>query len=139
MIKYLLLLLLFPFQLNCSAQNEYILIGSGGGFTGTTINYKILLNGTVLKGTGIADVKYENQSHIRKCEARKLFKKMKKIISQSFNHPGNMYYFIYYIKPEAEFKCTWGETKFEVSEDIKKVYQETLQKLSKLEYNPIGK
>jgi hypothetical protein len=139
MIKYLLAFILFQFQPGCFAQDEYVLIGSGGGFTGQTIKYKVQRDGTVLKGTGLVDVKFDNQSHIRKCEARKLFKKINTVLRQSFYHPGNMYYFIYHIKPGSELKCTWGETKFEVPEDLKTVYQETLQKLSKLEYNPLNK
>jgi hypothetical protein len=139
MNKFLLLLVLFQFQLYCSAQDEYLIIGSGGGFSGEIIKYKILRNGTVFKGTGIADIKFDNQGHISKCEAKKLFKKTDKVVNQSFSHPGNIYYFIYHIKPNSEFKCTWGDAKFELPEDLNKIYLETLQKLSKLEYKPVNK
>lgn len=138
-MKYLIFFLLSFFQLYCSAQNEYIIVGSGGGFSGETVQYKLLRDGTVLKGNGIVEIKFNKISHIRKKEAKKLFKKTTNVASESFNHPGNMRYFVYIIKPGSEIKCIWGDEKFVIPKDLDTTYQELFQKLSRLEYKPLEK
>ena len=138
-MKYIIVLILSFFQLYCTAQNEYIIIGSGGGFSGETVQYKLFRDGTVLKGNGIVEIRFNKSSHIRKREAKKLLKKINKVASESFSHPGNMRYFVYMIKPRSEIKCTWGDEKFEISEDLKAIYREIFQKLSGLEYRLVEK
>jgi hypothetical protein len=137
MIKQILFFLLLSASYIASAQEDYILFGKGGGFTGEVSVYKISPKGNVYKGSGIAEIVYSGCSKIKKKEAREIFRNVDKILTMPFNQPGNMYYFIQRVKEGSEQKYTWGANDFKVTEDIKSLYQEAMQKFSSLTYKSL--
>jgi hypothetical protein len=128
---------LFSVCLIIPAQENYIVFGNGGGFSGLATVYKVYQDGKVLKGTGRVDIQYADMGKIKKSAAKKLFRRMNAIKSTSFNCPGNMYYYISLYKNGNEIKYLWGATDFKVPEEIRTFYRETVLILLELEYNPV--
>src|SRR5882762_3741363 len=108
------------------AQDSFLVVGSGGGVTGSATFYKISLNGTVLKGKGLGHVKYDEQGQLKKSIAKKCYRKAKTAVGASpdFNHPGNLYYSIATLDSGKESKITWGDQEHPAPEKAKDVYQE---------------
>ena len=121
----------------CSAQENYVVFGKGGGFTGEAIAYKLLQNGKVLKGSGLGEIKYTEYSKIKKSKARKIFAEVNALLAEPFSQPGNMYYFITWHQEGNETSYSWGATGFEPPKEMRIIFQETFKNLSALSYNTL--
>jgi hypothetical protein len=139
MKSLLLLSVMLCFQ-NVLAQNDFSTIGSGGGIAGTATVYKIYLDGKVLKGKGLGEITYSEQSKIGRSTIKKFFKKVKAnvITIQNFNHPGNLYYFISLSDKGNVSKITWGDEEHAVPKEVETLYQEMILKLTSLKFVPIA-
>jgi len=119
------------------AQHEYLVIGKGGGFSGEVLQYRISPGGKVYKGSGLADIRYALKGKIKRSEARKLFKDMDSIQDSTFQHPGNLYYFIQKIGKDCKTEYTWGENEFKAPESIKTIYKNIMSRLSEVDFKPV--
>lgn len=120
------------------AQENYLLVRSGGGVAGTATVYKISPDGKVLKGKGLSDVNYTEESRLRKCSVKKYFKGARTVMKSNpdFNYPGNMYAAIVLMDHGQEKKITWGDTSHAAPEDAKKLYEKINTRLSRLTFAP---
>jgi hypothetical protein len=134
MNKLLLLIFIIPFYLNACGQEDYIIFGKGGGITGEVNAYKLFRNGKILKGKGIAEINFNEESKIRKKEARRIFQKIDSLTHEPFNQPGNMYYFIEKSIDNSLQKYTWGSADYQVDEGLKELYRDTFKRLLSLEF-----
>jgi len=118
------------------AQDSFLVVSSGGGVTGSATVYKISLDGKVLKGKGLGQVKYDEKSLLKKSIAKKCYRKAKTVVGASadFNHPGNLYYSIATLDNGKESKITWGDLEHPAPEKAKDVYQEITTILSALTF-----
>ena len=133
-MKFLLVLVFFSlFSISVQAQERYMTLTSGGGFTGTAIVYKIHNDGTVYKGKGIGEVDFDERARLRKCATKKYFKKTRSLLADhpGFNHPGNIYSSIVLYENGSENKITWGDS---APEGAKKLYQKINASLGKLTF-----
>jgi hypothetical protein len=139
-MRILLMLLLFPgITFTACAQHDYLVFGKGGGISGEVTEYVILHNGKVLKGSGNAVINFTQRGKIRKSHTRKLYSEFENVDDTSFSHPGNIYYFIKRVGENTERKFTWGDTGYEVSEQVSSLYRNTMFKLSGLTFKPVKK
>jgi hypothetical protein len=106
---------------NCSTQQNFkeIKFGEGGGFTGIVTEYQIKANGDIFI---IKSLEKENKKikTINKSQLKNIENKISKISKESlsFNHPGNLYYFI----ETDQTKIVWGDPTFPEPIDIKELY-----------------
>ena len=54
------------------AQESYLLVSSGGGVTGTATVYKITRDGKVMKGQGLGEIAYTEESKLKKMRHKKI-------------------------------------------------------------------
>ena len=135
-MKYLTLIFaLISIQTVLSAQEKYLVFGKGGGVAGMANVYKVYLNGEVQKGSGMVELNYLQHSKIKKSAAKKMFCRISKLEITSFNHPGNMYYFIVFFENDKAIKYTWGAADFKAPEELTGLYNDAVSQLSKLDYN----
>lgn len=104
-ILYILFFALTSCQtVKVSQQNievQRIEFGSGGGFLGKSVTYELQENGTLrLDGDSIKSLNKE--------QVLDLFKKAGNL-GESYEHPGNLYYFIRVYKNDDVKKYVWGE------------------------------
>jgi len=118
------------------AQDRALIIASGGGVVGTATVYKISADGIVKKGKGLSEIKYHEESKLSKCTTKKYFKKARSLTNAypDFNHPGNTYTSISLMEPDTEKKITWGASDHAVPEDVKKLYQKIIARLTRLTF-----
>lgn len=118
------------------AQEKTLLISNGGGIAGTSTVYKIDRDGTVEKGKGTVEVTYDERATIKKCTARKYFRRADALIRAypEFNHPGNLYSSIAVMDPGHETKIVWGSAEHPVPDDVKKLFQKINDKLKHLTF-----
>lgn len=122
----------------CGAQERYLLVSNGGGVAGTATVYKISSDGKVLKGKGLGEINYSEESKLKKCAARKYFKRAEKLMASSpdFNHPGNVYSSITLYEQGKENRIAWGDAEHAAPEDAKKLYQKISTRLTTLTFTP---
>jgi hypothetical protein len=121
-----------------SQDKPSILIGTGGGVTGMATVYRITPSGEVFKGKGINEIKYTECGKIKRSKAKKLIAETTSAISSaSFDHPGNMYYFLSLDENDGEKKITWGDVNLKVADDIQTLFDEIQSVVSALKYKPI--
>jgi len=120
------------------AQETYLLIRKGGGVTGISDVYKIDLDGKVQKGKGLGEIRYTEESKLRKCRTKKYFRKVKTLLASypNFNHPGNLYSSIAFYDQSTERTITWGDPQKDVPDDATDLYQRISTALSKLKFTP---
>lgn len=120
------------------SQECLLVVTSGGGVTGVSTTYQIDLDGSVLRGKGLGEVRYTEQGKVKKSAAKKYFRASRKLIESSpaFNHPGNIYYSIATKENGKETKMTWGDPQNPVAEDAKKLYARIADVLSKVNFTP---
>ena len=129
----------FVFIFTIAAQDKFITLGSGGGFAGTTTVYKVTPKGKVFKGAGIGDVEFSMCGKIRKTKARQIVKRVAdEVTESSFDHPGNLFYFISYTEDNNERTFKWGDANHPVQEDVKKLYDEVLASINGIRFKPIN-
>ena len=121
------------------AQDKFITIGSGGGFTGTTTVFKITPGGLIFKGEGLGDIKFSEWGKIKKSKAKEILTTVSDAMSSktSSSHPGNLFYFISYTENNNKFTITWGDADHPVQADVKELYEEVLTTVSAVKYKPI--
>ena len=138
-MKYISTIIILFCSIFSSAQEKSATIGSGGGFAGTAIVYKITPDGKVLKGRGVGEIKYTECAKIKKTHALKYLQSVSEQTQSypEFNHPGNLYFFIGYAENTNQQKVTWGDAGNPVPESIQKLYQEINTALNSLRFKPI--
>ena len=136
---YLFTLITFVSSLTAAAQDKFITLGSGGGFTGNTTMYKVTPEGKVFKGTGIGDVQFSLCGKIKKATAKQMMTRVADQVNAatSFNHPGNLFYFISYTEGNNVRTIKWGDAEHPIQEDVKKLYEETLASVNGISFKPI--
>ena len=136
---YLLAILLISYSFASPAQQNSMLIGSGGGLTGMATVYKITPDGKVLKGKGIGEIKYTECAKMKKAHALNYLQSVSEQTEATpkFDHPGNLYFFIGYAENNSERKVTWGDMGNPVPESIQKLYQEINTTLNSIRFKPI--
>ena len=94
-------------------------------------------DGKVLKGSGLGQVTYTEQSKLQKSVARKFYKKTQKLIhaSPAFNHPGNMYYSIAATEKGKAVKITWGDSAHPAPQPVSDLFQDIIRKLSEITFS----
>lgn len=112
----------------CSSSKEIfqeIKFGEGGGFTGMVMEYTIYPNGEIHFSNSITK-EHKKIRTISRTEREAVQKALIKVPADalSFNHPGNLYYFIEIDKNRA----VWGDPSFPEPLEIKELY-DRLQKL----------
>jgi hypothetical protein len=140
MHRFSLATLLFLFvSSTVFAQDQFFSIGSGGGFTGTASVFKVTPSGKVFKGDGIGEVQFTECGKIKKAKAKQMLKRISDVTQSttSFNHPGNLFYFISYTEDNNKRTITWGDVDHPIQEDVKKLYEEVLANVSAVSYKPI--
>lgn len=138
-MKFIVSILVFTFLiLGARAQDKYLLVSAGGGFSGSAVVYKIQEDGIVLKGKGIGEVTYDEAGKLRKGATKKFFRKTRSLLSghPEFNHPGNIYSSILLFENGSEKKITWGDAATPAPENATKLYQKINGCLKKLTFNP---
>ena len=132
-------LLVFVLIGGCFAQERYVQVTSGGGVVGTATRYKISRDGRVLKGKGLGEINYTEESKLKRRHARKYYKKSKTLLASitGFDHPGNMYYSLLVHNQGTESQMTWGDTSHAVPEDAEKLYEEINTALTGLTFVPV--
>ena len=115
-----LFILLFVFSIAvmaCSTQEKLaqyqgveITFGSGGGFTGQEVSYKLTSDGKLVK----TDKLKKETIELKKLNGGKTLKIFEQITELNiagldFNHPGNKYYFIKETQKTGEEKVVWGD------------------------------
>lgn len=140
MKKLLVLVFFFCFQ-RLAAQDDFVMLGSGGGFAGTATVYKICSNGQVFKGKGLGEVMYREKSKIGRSTAKKFFKEVKAHVTTvpDFNHPGNQYYFIGLSEKSSTSRITWGDMEHPIDKEVEKLYQEMTSAITPLTFVPVKK
>ena len=135
-MKIILTCLLFLMSQFAWSQDCFLIVSSGGGITGAATFYKISLDGKVLKGRGLGQVNYNEQSKLKKSIARKYYRQAKTLVgaSSDFNHPGNLYYSIGTVEKDKESKITWGATEHPAPEQAKNLFQEITKILTTLTF-----
>lgn len=136
---YLFTLITFILSFTAAAQDKFITLGSGGGFTGSTTMYKVTPKGEVFKGAGIGDVQFTLCGKIKIAKAEQMITQVADQVSAatSFNHPGNLFYFISYTEDNNVRTITWGDVEHPVQEDVKKLYDEVLASVNGVSFKPI--
>jgi len=136
---YLFTLITFIFSFTAAAQDKFITLGSGGGFTGNTTMYKVTPKGEVFKGTGIGEVQFSLCGKIKIAKAKQMITQVDDQVSAatSFNHPGNLFYFISYTEDNNVRTITWGDVEHPIQEDVKKLYDEVLASVNGVSFKPI--
>jgi hypothetical protein len=133
-----IILITFALPYAC-AQSEYLVIGKGGGLSGAVTQYRIQSNGKVYKGNGMVDILYSQKGKIGKPDAKKIFADRKNIPDTSFQHPGNVYYFIQLPGDTSDIRYTWGDPAYEVPDALGKLYQSAMDKVAGLKYKTLKK
>lgn len=133
---YVTLLFFFVAQI-VLAQDNFLTISTGGGFAGTATVYKVSLDGKVLKGNGLGQISYTEESKVKKSTIKKCFRKAQALLlsTPNFNHPGNIYYSIAIIEKDKESKITWGDNEHPTPQEATELYQEIITMLSALNFN----
>lgn len=130
--QILLFLSIISLLVSCSSSanvtndpgGRILVFGNGGGFTGIYTNYQLDENGNVSALSADSTLKLIKK--LRKKQTRDIFARADKIIiaQPSFNHPGNMTWFITYQVNGAENKYAWGDANISVPSEIKDFYNQ---------------
>lgn len=137
---FVIVTLLFSHE--ARAQDQVVIVGSGGGFTGATTAYKITSKGEVLKGSGVAEIKYTECAKIKKSKAKKIIDEASReaLLIKEFNHPGNMYSFLSIEKEkEEQTRLTWGDKNTPAPEKIRQLHADIMKTVGSLRYKTIKK
>jgi len=122
----------------CLAQDRYIQVTTGGGVAGTATRHKMSLDGKVLKGKGLGEIKYTETGKLKKRTVKKYFKKSKALVESypDFNHPGNVYFSILVYDRGKEIQMTWGDMEHQVPERAENLYKKINSSLTRLKFTP---
>lgn len=111
-------------------NNEQIIFGNGGGFTGKINEYTLNRNGDLflnntLKGQ-INKIKTLGRS-----ETEDVFSRLSSIdfVNFKFDHPGNIYYFVKLKTNTSIYGITWGDNRYPAPVKIIDFYQFLMAKV----------
>ena len=137
---FFVIVILFLSQ-EARAQDQVVVIGSGGGFSGAVTAYKITSKGEVLKGSGVVEIKYTECAKIKKSTAKKIIDNTSReaLLVKEFNHPGNMYSFLSIENGKEQTRLTWGDNNTPAPEKIRQLHADILKTVGSLRYKPIKK
>lgn len=112
-------------------EGPKLVFGSGGGFTGMVKEFMLLPNGQVFMKFNHGEP--VEQLKMKKKQAKKLFKMAEelKLLEESYNKPGNKYYFIGFHKDGKESKSVWGKEKQFMNPKLHTFYKELMNQLPK--------
>ena len=75
----------------------------------------------------------------RKTKAKQIVKRVADQVTEtSFDHPGNLFYFISYTEDNNVRTFKWGDADHPVQEDVKKLYDEVLASVNGIRFKPIN-
>jgi hypothetical protein len=118
------------------AQENYISISKGGGFTGSATVYKLHVNGDVFKGQGLGDIRFTEKSSMRNRTRKKFFQRAEKIVLEPSSHPGNIYYSILFSHNGKATTITWGAEGHTPNAEVKKLYDDLFAKIQTMKFSP---
>ncbi len=128
----LISLLICIYILACQSQfytpdtytGRQLIVGNGGGFTGKETAYILLKNGQLFTITSQSQAP-EFVKMLPKNISKELFQKLKQIqLSKlTFNHPGNIYYFIGIKDRHSSQRIVWGDNSFRAPTEAEELYQ----------------
>ncbi len=108
---------------NCSKTTEFkdLKFGEGGGFTGAVTEYEIQTNGDVFRNNSL-NKEHTKVKTLTKTDLKEIQNGINKVSfdAYTFNHPGNLYYFIETDKK----KITWGDPAFKEPKEVKELYEQ---------------
>ena len=93
-------------------KGRQLIIGSGGGITGSRTTYYLLENRRLFAQNG-RDTAFTFLNRQPKAITRQLFQLIEDscaIKTTNFDHPGNIYKFAQWKKGEESYKVTWGDS-----------------------------
>jgi hypothetical protein len=122
------------------AQDNVLILKSGGGSTGIVIIYEISPDGSVKKGKGVGEASFTDESKLKKSLAEKYFEQAKELMDATPEHnfPGNLYYSLTSKDKDKESKIVWGDPQHAAPAKIQKLYGQMMNSLTGLTYKPIG-
>ncbi|HFB99600.1 MAG TPA: hypothetical protein ENJ53_02235 [Phaeodactylibacter sp.] len=90
-------------------QKGQIIFGSGGGITGSVMEYSLLENGQLFSKSGMG-AEFVALKKLKSNVVTQLFKNIEvlKLKEVQLNDPGNRYYFIQIKGADTDHKITWG-------------------------------
>ncbi len=90
-----------------------------------------------MKGQGLAEITFTEESKLKKCAAKRYFKHAKSVLKSSpdFNHPGNMYSSLVLYEEGKENAITWGHAEFPAPEEATKLYSKINAAVSRLTFS----
>lgn len=108
-----------PLKMN---EKSYVKFGESGGFTGEAIEYTLLPNRILEKM--LPNDRVDFVQTLPKSEMRYILTNLKKLKKKfpNFNKPGNMTHYLMFHngKTGKDASWTWGETGFEVPDELEK-------------------
>lgn len=109
MIKILISTFFFIAFLSSAQDIDSLKIGNGGGFTGSVVVYKFQQK-QVLKGKGVAIIKYHERSKICGRKRKSLVKSAQYILNEgtALDAPGNQYQFLEIYSQNKSIKLIWN-------------------------------
>lgn len=120
--KFIIVCCTFSF-ISCSTSKvSYFEIGSGGGFTGKYIEYKVCSDGKIF------DISNGQQEKLfatfDKKKIKEIFKELDKInVPQvNFSFPGNMTYYVRTMNNDKTYEIKWGDFKKSPPQNILDFY-----------------
>ena len=112
-------------------NEEMIVFGKGGGFTGQVKEYCLLSNGQFFKDSNRGEdiLSLEN---VDKQRVDQIFKsyQLLQLSEETINSPGNSYSYIIFKKNNVEHKILWG-SKDDIAADKIKIYFSNLMQLAR--------
>lgn len=99
--------------------------GSGGGFTGAVTEYVLLENGQIFVRESL-NGDYQPLGKVKKERAKALYQTWETsgLAKKTFEHPGNMYYFVTMAKDGEEHRLSWGSHNHPAGDELKAFYKE---------------
>lgn len=120
---YIIVVIIYSLTLSCTRKytspqefkGKVLNIGSGGGFTGKSIQYSILENGQLYEV--LNDSSYLNLGEMDAVAVQQIFLNYSnfKFNELKINDPGNRYYFIIDNFGSEKHKLTWGRNELQSS------------------------
>ena len=128
-LYYVSIIMVFTI-VGCSSQNglaKYenteIVFGSGGGYSGQVIEYRINTD-RELTSTNSLTKETKTIGKLSKKETKALYDELSelKLPLIDYNKPGNMSYFVKQSKGNKESKVVWGDISEDIPKDVKAYY-----------------
>ena len=129
LICFILLTCLVYLNKAQAQDSDYIEFGSGGGFSGKTISYRLLPDGSLMKSESRTEPAFQSYKKLSK----KTFKKLKVKICEagffnvSIDKPYNLSYFITGSYCNKSNKIIWGDPTYTLPENFQELYKELLR------------